>query len=215
MNKIETKFYEALIQVLKRGFVIYLDQKIDIKQEDDWYSIKINKDRFELLVEPQPKEDYFSGYIPDFVIYINGQAKGYVIEIDGHEWHEKTKEQARVDKEKDRTYLKNNFIPIRFTGSEVYHDVKKCVDEVFEIIISNYDFFESENLSIQNYLQYCDYQKEKGELTYEIEKLVFGYDTKPAFRVNKNEIIIRSDATITAQSVEDNYKRYKREVERI
>lgn len=32
---------------------------------------------------------------------------------------------------------------------------------------------------------------------------------------NPSYFAIRSDATITAQSVEDNYKRYKREVERI
>lgn len=215
MNQIETKFYDAFSEILQRGFVIYQDQKINIKNVMDWYNIQLNADELDFQIEPQPDEDLFDGYIPDFVIYVNNLLSGFVIEIDGHEWHEKTKEQARADKEKDRTYLKKGFIPIRFTGSEVYHNSKRCIDEVFEIIISNYDFFESENLSIQNYLQYCDYQKEKGELTYEIEKLVFGYGTKPAFRVNKNEIIIRSDVTITAQSVEDNYKRYKREVERI
>ena len=216
MNQIETKFYEAFSDILQRGFVIYQDQKVGIKKDsEDFYVINLNNNSLEFTFEIQPKVDYLAGYIPDFLITVNNLLSGYCIEIDGHEWHEKTKEQVRADKEKDRAYLKNGFIPIRFTGSEVYHDVKKCVDEVFEIIISNYDFFESENLSIQNYLQYCDYQKEKGELTYEIEKLVFGYGTKPAFSVNKNEIIIRSDATITAQSVEDNYKRYKREVERI
>lgn len=207
MNQIETKFYETLTQVLKRGFVIYQDQKIDIKQEDDWYSIQFNN-ALDIQIEPQPKESYFNGYIPDFVIYVNNQLSGYVIEIDGHEWHEKTKEQVRADKEKDRAYLKNGFIPVRFTGSEVYHDVKKCVDDFFEILISNYEFFEYENQNIKNYLQYCNHQKEKADLIYKIKKLTFGYDTESAFRVNENgTIIMRADTIITAQSVEDNYKK--------
>lgn len=213
MNEIETKFYETFLNILERKFVIYQDQKIDIKQEDDWYSIQLNNNTLDIQIEPQPKESYFDGYIPDFVIYINNLLSGYVIEIDGHEWHEKTKEQVRADKEKDRTYLKNNFIPIRFTGSEVYHNAKKCVDEVFEIIISNYEFFEYENQNIKNYLQYCDFQKEKTDLIYKINKLTFGYGTESAFSVNKNgTIIMRADTIITAQSVEDNYKR---EVEQI
>lgn len=215
MNEIETKFSETLNAVLERGFIIVQDQRLEVEQAEEYYYIRFNNKLLEFTISAQSKDEIFEGYIPDFAIYINNLVSGFVIEIDGHEWHEKTKEQVRADKEKDRAYLKNGFIPIRFAGSEVYHNAKRCVDEVFEIIISNYDFFESENLSIQNYLQYCDYHKEKGELTYEIEKLVFGYGTKPAFSVNKNEIIIRSDATITAQSVEDNYKRYKREVERI
>lgn len=213
MNEIETKFYETFSDILGRGFVIYQDQKVDIKQEDDWYSIQLNKNTLDIQIEPQPKESYFDGYIPDFVIYVNNLLSGYVIEIDGHEWHEKTKEQARADKEKDRVYLKNKFIPVRFTGSEVYHDVKKCVDDLFEIIISNFDFFEYENQGIKNYLQYCNHQKEKTDLIYKIKKLTFGYDTESAFRVNKNgNIIIRADTIITAQNVENNYKR---EVERI
>jgi very-short-patch-repair endonuclease len=86
---------------------------------------------------------------------------GYCIEIDGHEWHEKTKEQVRADKEKDRAYLKNGFIPVRFTGSEVYHDAKKCVDEFFEIMITNYEFFNYENLNIRNYMLYCEIHGEQ------------------------------------------------------
>lgn len=213
MNEIETKFYETFLKILKRGFVIYQDKKVDIKQEDDWYSIQLNNNTLDIQIEPQPKESYFNGYIPDFAIYVNNLLSGYVIEIDGHEWHEKTKEQVRADKEKDRVYLKNGFIPVRFTGSEVYHDVKKCVDDLFEIMISNYEFFEYENQNIKNHLQYCDFQKEKTDLIYKINKLTFGYGTESAFRVNKNgTIIMRADTIITAQSVEDNYKR---EVEQI
>lgn len=181
MNEIETKFYEALTGVLERGFVIYQDQVVKIKSEEDWYSIQLNKKTVELQIVAQPKEELFDGYIPDFAIYLNNLLSGYVIEIDGHEWHEKTKEQARADKEKDRTYLKNRFIPIRFTGSEVYHNAKKCIDEVFEIIISNYEFFDYENQDIQNWMLYDrvqelerqvdDYEEKLKNYCYELNKI--------------------------------------------
>lgn len=76
----------------------------------------------------------FNGYIPDFIIEIGSYT--FAIEIDGHKYHEKTKEQARADKEKDRMYLKNKIIPIRFTGSEVYHDPVKCVKDTLEIVFT-------------------------------------------------------------------------------
>lgn len=89
---------------------------------------------FELILEV-PKET-ISGYIPDFILYTSSICHAsvkFAIEIDGHNFHEKTKEQASNDKKKDRTYLKNCFIPIRFTGSDVYHDAESCVKDTLEI----------------------------------------------------------------------------------
>lgn len=42
------------------------------------------------------------------------------IECDGHDFHEKTKEQARRDKSRDRLLMANGIHTIRFTGSEVF-----------------------------------------------------------------------------------------------
>ena len=150
MNEIETQFYENLQEVLQRGFVIIQDHKCEITQEEDWYAISYVKNKMLLQIDIQPHRVLFSGYIPDFAIYINNQNCGFVIEIDGHEWHEKTKEQARADKEKDRAYLKNKFIPVRFAGSEVYHNAKRCVNELFEIMASDYSFFIAQDLRIEN-----------------------------------------------------------------
>lgn len=163
MNEIETKFSETLNEVLERGFVIIQDHRCEIAKEDDWYEIIYGKNNLYLQIESQPKDPYFSGYIPDFAIYINNQNAGFVVEIDGHEWHEKTKEQVRADKEKDRSYLKNKFIPIRFTGSEVYHNTKRCVDELFEIIACTFSFFISQDLRIEK---------------MELEKIVDDYEEK-------------------------------------
>lgn len=170
MNEIETKFYETFLEVIKKGFVIIDDEKWEISEEsiDDkyLYFLEINNKKYiNFSIESQAEEEFFNGYRPDFMITINGMYGGYIVEIDGHEWHEKTKEQARADKEKERMYLKKGFIPIRFTGSEVYHNAKMCVNEVFEIIFRNSDFFSFEGLLAENAIQYdyIKYLENKGE----------------------------------------------------
>lgn len=55
------------------------------------------------------------------------------IELDGHVWHEKTKEQVQYHKERERFLVSNGWKLLRFTGSEIYKDTKKCVDEVLKI----------------------------------------------------------------------------------
>lgn len=53
-----------------------------------------------------------------------------VVECDGHDFHEKTKEQARRDKARDRYMLARGWPVMRFTGSEIHQDPEKCADEV-------------------------------------------------------------------------------------
>jgi len=56
------------------------------------------------------------------------------VEIDGHAWHEKTKEQVQYHKERERFLVAQGWKLFRFTGSEVYRDAPKCVDELSETV---------------------------------------------------------------------------------
>lgn len=51
-----------------------------------------------------------------------------VVELDGHDFHERTKEQATRDKSRDRELARKGWRPARFTGSEVYRN-PRCVAE--------------------------------------------------------------------------------------
>jgi very-short-patch-repair endonuclease len=62
----------------------------------------------------------------------------FIIECDGHDFHEKTSEQVRKDKERERNFIKNGYILIRFSGSEIFKDYTKCASEAFDIIFSYY-----------------------------------------------------------------------------
>jgi very-short-patch-repair endonuclease len=67
-----------------------------------------------------------------------------IIECDGYDFHEKTKEQAQKDKERDRIFTKNGFKILRFTGSEIYKDPLKCGLDVIKTVIEVYKNIEGE-----------------------------------------------------------------------
>lgn len=49
------------------------------------------------------------------------------LELDGHDFHEKTKQQASHDRKRDRDLLSVGISTIRFTGSDIHNDVEGCV----------------------------------------------------------------------------------------
>jgi len=55
-----------------------------------------------------------------------------VVECDGHDYHERTKEQAIRDKSRDRAFQAAGFQVFRFTGREIWRDALKCASEVFD-----------------------------------------------------------------------------------
>jgi hypothetical protein len=52
-----------------------------------------------------------------------------VIECDGHDFHEKTKSQAKKDRSRDRKLQNMGYYVLRFTGSEIFEDSFQCVME--------------------------------------------------------------------------------------
>lgn len=69
-------------------------------------------------------------YRSDFFIYYHGPAEDCVsagiIECDGHDFHEKTKEQVRRDKERDRNLQGAGLTVLRYAGSEIVADPVAC-----------------------------------------------------------------------------------------
>ncbi|MEO0449076.1 MAG: DUF559 domain-containing protein [Pseudomonadota bacterium] len=57
------------------------------------------------------------------------------VECDGHDFHEKTKEQAKRDKARDRYLIASGWPVIRFTGSEIFKNALECADEVGGILL--------------------------------------------------------------------------------
>lgn len=75
-------------------------------------------------------------YKADILIWVNNQ-KGWVkivVECDGHNFHERTKEQAAHDRSRDRKMVTDGITVLRFTGSEIHRDPMKCAEEVSYVI---------------------------------------------------------------------------------
>jgi len=73
-------------------------------------------------------------YRADFLFTVNeietGNPKQLVVEVDGHDFHERTKEQAAHDKRRDRWMAEQHYAVMRFTGSEVWANPFACAEEV-------------------------------------------------------------------------------------
>lgn len=60
--------------------------------------------------------------------------KYLAIECDGHDFHERTKEQAKKDRSKDRKLQELGFTVFRFTGSEIWADPMACANQIMDWI---------------------------------------------------------------------------------
>lgn len=69
-------------------------------------------------------------YRADFLIDAH---KLVVVECDGHDFHERTKDQAAHDRSRDRWLTENGYIVLRFTGSEIWKDSISCAQQVKRI----------------------------------------------------------------------------------
>lgn len=70
------------------------------------------------------------------VIYKNQEQIMFVVECDGYEFHQKTKEQIEKDNIRQRNLQKAGYEVIRFSGTEIYHKSYLCAVEIKNIILS-------------------------------------------------------------------------------
>jgi hypothetical protein len=94
---------------------------------------------FRVVVEPQ-KVIHTPGatYRADLFVYVTQACPApqpilwgaTVVEVDGHEFHERTRTQATRDRRRDRDLLREGLRVLRFTGSEVSAAPFACAKEV-------------------------------------------------------------------------------------
>lgn len=84
-----------------------------------------------LLVKPQVQLPF--GRV-DFVVWAEEiatrQYRRLIVECDGHDYHERTKEQAAKDRSRDREAVLAGYDVFRFTGSELWRDPWGCAEKV-------------------------------------------------------------------------------------
>lgn len=100
-----------------------------------WFRLAIGptapKDNAVLVMETQAS---LHGILrADFLFTVtsdDGVISRLVVECDGHEFHERTKEQAERDRSRDRALQERGYTVFRFTGSELHRDAFACARQV-------------------------------------------------------------------------------------
>lgn len=79
-------------------------------------------------------------FINAFVSGANGQdgilSVPVAVECDGHDFHEKTKEQAIRDKKRNRDFIAAGVPVLHFTGREIWRDPSRCVGEIGDFLVN-------------------------------------------------------------------------------
>ena len=154
-NMLATGFYTevvAALEELEEEQEKVIESPVEQMFFTEWrFRRFVNKKLEEAYLEPQYQDKTTGKYRLDFNVdfiqeaYILGRSIEYDevvmqveplklgIEIDSHIWHEKTKEQASYDKERERFLVSKGWRLLRFTGSEVFNNAPKCVDEALKM----------------------------------------------------------------------------------
>lgn len=138
-SPMEARFLAALISYEGDFLEINPERKFtelrtDVSGSAVWSQVQVKKYRLDFVVESRIT-------VPDFSVtkkYTNGieipgskVVRSIVgVEIDGHEFHERTKQQVAKDKAKERACMIEGFQVLRFSGSEVYNEPLKVIEEL-------------------------------------------------------------------------------------
>jgi len=143
MEKSVNKFIENKSNAFEEYLIGLLKNHPEIKSPIN--KIFFLEWHFQQLFIPQSKYFFFpefhqkgitGNYRVDFMVVKHDFSKHIAIEVDGHDFHEKTKAQVRKDKIRERFITKNVTKLLRFSGSEVFKDPQKAINEVLCLIIN-------------------------------------------------------------------------------
>lgn len=128
-------FCESPIEVaFGTAFMLLGDyQYSQVALHEPGYDGDVDAMQFEFVLQCQKKigrhrVDFMASWsYPEYTTKI-------IVECDGHNFHERTKDQAQRDRAKDRDWQNSGYRVFRFTGSEIYRDAFKCATEVFDAL---------------------------------------------------------------------------------
>ena len=125
---------------IERGFFLafmvfvhneYGQRQYYLKSDDQGV---LESEEFGFHIRPQYK---VNSWRVDYAIRLNGPSGMtpiLIVECDGHHFHERTKEQAASDRNRDRELQKLGYAVFRFTGSEIWRDPMRCAATAAEFL---------------------------------------------------------------------------------
>jgi len=130
-SPIEEQMLEALIYI---GRKMRYSLRVDVDGDLGWQDGDRGNMDFDIHIQ-QTIKPYRVDFLVEKIDYVGDlentrfSTKKIVVECDGHDFHERTKEQAKKDKKRDRDLQKAGYLVMRFTGSEIFADAVGCAYE--------------------------------------------------------------------------------------
>jgi len=85
-----------------------------------------------VIYQQEKVSPYRVDFLIDYSSSTNAERRRWVIvECDGHDFHERTKEQARRDRARDRFFQSKGCRVLRFTGSKIWANPEECAAEIW------------------------------------------------------------------------------------
>lgn len=139
-----------LIPLINQEFyptILYEEIKSPIEQifitAFDLYIMQENKENI-LLFSQAPIQIEDKKYFADFLYqedeYVNkfNTGRKIIIECDGYEFHQKTKEQVKRDNEREFDLKMARYEVIRFSGSQIFNNPLKCAEDTYNFIVKDF-----------------------------------------------------------------------------
>lgn len=142
-SPIEMAMFDALCMIAEQfGFDVCF-----VRDVSDWTAAKpycvSNAKPDRLVIFPQLS--LLDRYRVDFLLVQHGYDTAtkserlytdapVVVECDGHDFHERTKQQAKRDRSRDRALSAAGFQVLRYTGHEIWDDAIACAYEAVRIL---------------------------------------------------------------------------------
>jgi very-short-patch-repair endonuclease len=123
--------------ISESGLIIEVDAIQNKPKFDDLMTLTESEIERAYLRAAYPKFDFIQPQLVIGAYRVDFAIPDYrvAIELDGHEFHS-SKEQRTKDAKRERDLEMMGWRVIRFTGTEIHHNVDACVDETLRLIAS-------------------------------------------------------------------------------
>ena len=146
-STIEHLFFLAVYWQIRLCNSEYRDLVVAVDDADAQHKLNNHYDVTDLIMQPQAK---IEDWRVDFLFYVREwpqltKYRKIIVECDGHDFHERTKEQAERDRSRDRHAIANGLQVMRFTGSELWRDPWGCASEFLTFAAKDWGLTEGGN----------------------------------------------------------------------
>ena len=134
-SPIEHLFWLALqICGMHQGSIFAILGDIDDSTKQKRYGMDCGPDWYSYQTQCQIGSHRVDFYVELHTWFRGPQKARVLVECDGHDYHDRTKEQASQDRKRDRELAAAGYTVLRFTGSDIWGDPCGCVKQVFDYL---------------------------------------------------------------------------------